>query len=254
VSSARHPWCLGPCRRHKLATAPRSCCHAAPRNPRLKRAPRHPLPNATPRLAPPLRSPAKPRSSGGAGPAAAFAGPGAGRGGRGGRGPGRGGGRGGGGSGSAGPSLPPFPGGLLGPGLDPETALPGGRGSGGGAGGKRPLLAQHQTHYAGAHGHYLAGQGRSLLAAQFMSEALRQQLQQQTYLAQSQVGGWGGGGLVGRRGCLLIAPWGEASWRAAPGCSVQRRVLALLMLPRGPCAPNPHPLHTFPPAVDADRG
>ncbi|KAI8469985.1 MAG: hypothetical protein J3K34DRAFT_377450 [Monoraphidium minutum] len=72
----------------------------------------------------------------------------------------------------------------LGPGLDLDV-LGAGRSSGGGA--KRPLLlAQHQGNYAGAHGAYSAGAGRSLLAAQFMSEALRQQLQQYNYLVQSQ--------------------------------------------------------------------
>lgn len=80
----------------------------------------------------------------------------------------------------------------------------------GGAGGgpKRALLAQFQGNYqygaagmAGghfgayghaahhhAHHHHHGAPGKQLLSAQFMSEGLRQQLQQANYLTQLQVG------------------------------------------------------------------
>jgi len=141
---------------------------------------------------------------------------GGGRGGRGG--PGRG-------SGGGGGRGMPFPGVGMPPGLDldPLAGIAGARGSSGGgsagagAGAKRSmLLAQHQGGYTGAHAHYSAGQGRNLLAAQFMSEGLRQQLQQYNYLIQSQVLARPGGmvsvcvqlslHLCASRVCTLVSP------------------------------------------------
>lgn len=104
-----------------------------------------------------------------------------------------------------------FGAGGLGLGLADLELPPGAGGSRGSSGGgaKRPLtLAQHQANYAGAHGHYSAGAGRSLLAAQFMSEALRQQLQQYNYLIQSQVTPGGGGRCYAAQGAW--APVREA--------------------------------------------
>jgi hypothetical protein len=110
-----------------------------------------------------------------------------------------------GGVGGRGLPMAGFPVGGPGSDLDPLMGLgghrssSGGGGSGGGSGGaKRSMqLAQHQGNYGGAHGHYSAGPGRNLLAGQFMSEALRQQLQQYNYLIQSQVGRSVGGALGG---------------------------------------------------------
>jgi hypothetical protein len=82
-----------------------------------------------------------------------------------------------------------MPGGLQLPGLDLD-APGGGGGRSSGSGKRGGLLAQHPGNYAGSHGAYSAGAGRALLAGQFMSEALRQQLQQQAYLVQSQVLGY----------------------------------------------------------------
>jgi hypothetical protein len=64
-------------------------------------------------------------------------------------------------------------------------------------------LASAQGQYMVPQGLYSAGPGRQLMAARFMSEALRQQLQQHNYLVQSKVrhaGCWedGGGGTFWR--------------------------------------------------------
>ena len=173
----------------------------------------------------PLRSPvSKPRAAPGPGPSGPFAGAVGGRGGGGGSGGGGGrgggvrplagrgvalGGRGGGGGipGGAMMGAPMggglFPGGGGGgfaapPGLDLDGGVRGGSGGGGagkqrgggsgGGGAGGAALAQHNVgghHYASAHAQHAAGHGRSLLAAQFMGEGLRQQLQQCAYLAQA---------------------------------------------------------------------
>ena len=49
-------------------------------------------------------------------------------------------------------------------------------------------LASHQGNYFQPQGLFQAGQGRQLMPGRFMSETLRQQLQQHNYLVQSKVG------------------------------------------------------------------